>query len=92
MDREVEPQRHEKLYFTDGNVAICAAGKGSQPMVFRVHQTLLSVSSTVFEDMFASSTPTADEVFDGHPVVRLTDSPTDLAHLLRVLLPNKHRR
>ncbi|PIL26521.1 hypothetical protein GSI_12279 [Ganoderma sinense ZZ0214-1] len=42
--------------------------------------------------MFSSSSPNSDEMIDGCPVVHVSDSPEDLARLLRVLLPAAHRR
>ncbi|PIL26497.1 hypothetical protein GSI_12255 [Ganoderma sinense ZZ0214-1] len=77
-------QRHPDVWFNDGNIVLVAQGTG-----FRIYQGLLAGQSTVFSDMFASSS-SSDESFDGCPVVRLSDSPHDLAHLLRVLLSTSH--
>ena len=63
----------------------------AQHTAFRVYRGLLSAQSQVFSDMFATATPSAAEVFDECPAVRLSDSPQDLAHLLRVLLPKESR-
>ncbi|KAM5539312.1 hypothetical protein V8D89_007003 [Ganoderma adspersum] len=75
-------RRHTEFWFRDGNIVLVARRTG-----FRIYRGLLSSQSTVFSDMFASSTCKADETFDGCPVVHLSDSPHDLAHLLHVLIP-----
>ncbi|KAI1795314.1 hypothetical protein LXA43DRAFT_1090964 [Ganoderma leucocontextum] len=75
-------KRHAEFWFEDGNIVLVA-----QRTAFRIYRGLLSSQSTVFSDMFASSSSSADETFDECPVVHLSDSPHDLAHLLRVLLP-----
>ncbi|KAI1795320.1 hypothetical protein LXA43DRAFT_1090970 [Ganoderma leucocontextum] len=77
-----KPQRHPEIWFDDGNIVLVA-----RETAFRIYRGLLAGQSTVFSDMFVSSTSSPDETFDGCPVVHLSDSPHDLAHLLRVLLP-----
>ncbi|KAI1795288.1 hypothetical protein LXA43DRAFT_882184, partial [Ganoderma leucocontextum] len=76
-------QRHPEIWFDDGNIVLVA-----HKTAFRIYGGLLAGQSTVFSDMFASSSP--DETFEGCPVVHLSDSPPDLVHLLRVLLPIYH--
>ncbi|KAM5539599.1 hypothetical protein V8D89_006708 [Ganoderma adspersum] len=80
-------KHHEEFWLDDGNIVLVARRVG-----FRVYRGLLVTQSTVFADMFASSTPNSDETIDSCPVVHLSDSPEDLAHLLRVLLPTTQRR
>ena len=75
-------ERHRELWFDDGNIILIAQQTG-----FRIFRGLLASQSTVFADMFTSATSQADETLDGCPVVHLTDSHFDVAHLLRVLLP-----
>ena len=76
-------QRDQEFWLADGNLVIVA-----EDTAFRVYRGLLAAQSTVFANMFATvASPTADEVFDGCPVVRLFDSSHDLRHLLRTLLP-----
>ena len=75
---------HPEIWFDDGNIVLVA-----RETAFRIYRRLLAGQSTVFSDMFASSTSSPDETFDGCPVVHLSDSPHDLAHL-RVLLPKSH--
>ncbi|KAM5539306.1 hypothetical protein V8D89_006997 [Ganoderma adspersum] len=78
--------RHEEFWFDDGSVVLVA-----QNTAFRVFRTLLAAQSTVFADMLSSSSPNAEEMFEGCPVVHLSDSPQDIAHLLHVLLPKSQR-
>ena len=85
----LQPQRdhlrlkhYEDFWFEDGNVVLVA-----QDVAFRIYLGLLAAQSTVFADMLSVSRPGADETYEGCPVVRLTDSPHDFAHLLSVLMP-----
>ena len=75
-------ERHPEIWFNDGNIVLVA-----RSTAFRIYRGLLASQSDVFSDTFASSTSSPDETFDGCPVVHLSDSPSDLVHLLRVLLP-----
>ena len=61
-------------------------------MGFRIFRGLLAAQSTVFADMFAASSASADETLKGCPVVELTESHHDLVHLLRVLLPTSTKK
>ena len=79
-------QRHPEIWFNDGNIVLVA---GDSEIAFRIYRGLLDAQSTVFSDLFASSTSSPDETFDGCPVVYLSDSPNDLVHLLRVLHQQK---
>ncbi|RPD54023.1 hypothetical protein L227DRAFT_556949 [Lentinus tigrinus ALCF2SS1-6] len=82
----VELKHHEEFWFHDGNIVLITGDTG-----YRVYQGLLSSQSTVFQDMFSSSIARHDELYEGFPIVRLSDSPQDLAHFLRVLLPKSQR-
>ena len=76
-------EHHPEFWFNDGNIILVAQNIG-----FRVYRDLLAVQSTVFAGMFAASSPRAEESLGGCPVVQLErESPCDLAHLLRALLP-----
>ncbi|PIL26537.1 hypothetical protein GSI_12295 [Ganoderma sinense ZZ0214-1] len=76
-------ERHPEFWFDDGNIILITP----KSMGFRIFRGLLAAQSTVFADMFASSSASADETFDGCPVVHVTDSHHDLVYLFRVLLP-----
>ncbi|PIL26471.1 hypothetical protein GSI_12229 [Ganoderma sinense ZZ0214-1] len=80
-------ERHNEFWLPDGNVILVA----NKTTAFRIYRSLIASQSTVFEDMFTASTSNNDEVFEGCPVVHLSDSPQDLAHLLGVLLPRSRR-
>ena len=82
-------EHHPKFWFDDGNSVLVA-----QRIGFRFYCGLLAAQSTVFADVFASASSTADasETFERCPVVHLTDSSDDLAHLLRFLLPTSPSR
>ncbi|KAM5539624.1 hypothetical protein V8D89_006733 [Ganoderma adspersum] len=79
------PKHHEEFWFDDGSIVLVAGNTG-----FRVYRALLAAQSTVFTDMLSSG-PDAEETCDGCPVVHLSDSPEDVAHFLRVLLPKSQR-
>ncbi|PIL26470.1 hypothetical protein GSI_12228 [Ganoderma sinense ZZ0214-1] len=73
-----------EFWFDDGNVILVASPRR---VGFRIYRGLLASQSTIFSDMFASSSASPEETFQGCPVVQLSDSYHDLSHLLRVLLP-----
>ncbi|KAI0691717.1 hypothetical protein C8Q76DRAFT_634747 [Earliella scabrosa] len=77
----------EEFWFDDGNIVLVA-----RDTAFRIYRGLLAAQSPVFADMFFSSTPIMTELYEGCPVVHLTDDPDDLRDFLRVLLPKTHRR
>ncbi|KAI0753739.1 hypothetical protein C8Q74DRAFT_1373685 [Fomes fomentarius] len=79
-------KRNEECWMDDGNIVLIAG-----ETAFKVDREYLSAESTVFEHML-SSTPTGDEVFDGLPVVRLPDNPTDLAVFFGMILPLPKQR
>ena len=78
---------HDEFWFQDGNLVLVAGD-----VSFRVYRGLLSAQSTVFNDMFSSASENDEETFEGCPVVRLFDTPQELAHLFRILLPVSRRR
>ena len=67
-------ETHKKLYLLDGNVAIFAPQSPGNFIVFRVHQSMLSRISPVFESMFTLPPGAAEEKYDGVPLVFLPDS------------------
>ena len=80
-------QRHPEFWLDDGNVILVAGDTA-----FRVYRGLLESQSTVFQDMFASSSAIPDESYRDCPIVHLTDDPEDLRDFLRVLLPRRNRK
>ena len=73
---EVEVEKDPRFWFDDGNVILAA-----QRTAFRVHKSIISQHSVVFRDIFTSPLP----LYDGCPVVRVTDTGFDLRELLRVV-------
>ncbi len=82
----VDLEHDSEFWLEDGNVVLVAKNVG-----FRVYKGLLAAQSPVFYDMFSATSLLADEQHDGVPIVRLCDSPEDLRHLFRVLLPKTQR-
>ena len=78
--------RDKDFWLVDGTIVLIA-----RKVAFKVYMGLLAEQSLVFSDVFSSASPTSSELLDRVPVVHLSDSPEDLRHLLRVLLPNKQR-
>lgn len=77
----VHPEPHKDLYFSDGDVILCASSvSAKKTFLLRVHKLLLSLHSPVFKDMFAFPTdPSVNETLDGIPVVRMPDDAEELA-------------
>ncbi|KAI0642606.1 hypothetical protein C8Q79DRAFT_982921 [Trametes meyenii] len=72
-----------EFWFSDGSIVLIA-GK----VAFKVYKELLASQSNVVADMLGVATDSqAVDILDGSPVVCLSDSPEDLRHLLRVLIP-----
>ena len=80
-------KRHAEFWFDDGNIVLVARNTA-----FRIYRGLIASQSTVFSDMLVSSCASADETFDGCPTVQLSDSPEDLTHFLRALVPCSQKR
>ncbi|KAI0632679.1 hypothetical protein C8Q77DRAFT_1058523 [Trametes polyzona] len=84
----------EKFWYTDGNVVLIAGDTR-----FKVYQGLLSARSPVLARLFHARASTAEpdpnvaegltseDAPDGCFVVRVSDSPEDLRHLLRLYMP-----
>ncbi|GBE89310.1 hypothetical protein SCP_1503180 [Sparassis crispa] len=77
---EGELRKDDEFWFTDGNIVLI-----TRNVAFRVHQGVLSRHSDVFRDLFTVPQPAVQERMFDSPVVRLSDSASDLRHLLRVL-------
>ena len=80
-------RRHGEFWLEDGNLILVA-----QDVAFRVYRGLLAEQSTVLAEMAATASKEFLEIFYGCPIVRLSDSPQNLVHLLRLLLPKSRRR
>ena len=69
------------IWFEDGNVVLVAEDR----VAFRVYRGILSMNSEVFSDMFASPQPPGSAEWEGCPIVHLSDTATDILHLLTAL-------
>nr|VWO99000.1 Fungal_trans domain-containing protein [Ganoderma boninense] len=79
--------RHPEFWLDDGNL-ILVAGRET---AFRIYTGLLASQSEVFANMFTVASSSADEAYEGCPVVPVYDTPVEFAHLLRVLIPKETR-
>ncbi|KAI0365135.1 hypothetical protein BV20DRAFT_973566 [Pilatotrama ljubarskyi] len=79
-------KRDEDIWFPSGNITIIADGR----VAFRVFQGILSQRSEAFRGLFDLPLPPDCEKLDDCPVVHLSDSPTDLKHLLLVIYCRKN--
>ncbi|KAI0080975.1 hypothetical protein K474DRAFT_1614450 [Panus rudis PR-1116 ss-1] len=77
-----DPQRHENLWFPDGNVVLIS----TDDIAFRLHKSVLGRHSSLFRDMFTLPQPQGanTEEFDGCPAVRLQDSGNSVAGLISI--------
>jgi len=83
--KDTETQR-SRFWFDDGNVIL-----QTENTQFRVHRSLLSLHSNVFNDMFSVPQPTDTTTIpdvDGCPVIPLSDKTSDLEHILSIFYEN----
>lgn len=75
-------RKSSEFWFNDGNVVL-----QTKTTQYRIHSSLLSIQSSVFEDMFAIPQPeqSAQPLLEGCPVVLVTDSAEDWDALLGLL-------
>ena len=83
----VQPARDEEFWYEDGTIDLVAGN-----VVFRVYKGVLAEHSAVFKDMFSLPQPPSESTSSECPVVYLSDSPEDLRHVLRVLMPRNDVR
>ena len=72
--------RHDTLYFEDGNVEIACGD-----IVFRVHSTIVSLSSSKLRDILSPSALLNAPTPEGCPRIASTDSAEDFAVLLKTI-------
>jgi hypothetical protein len=79
---KVQYRKHPSLYVLDGNIALIAREAQSvhECVVFRVHRSMLSRFSAVFETMM-----TTTENYDGVPAVCMTDPADQIESLLKFM-------
>jgi hypothetical protein len=78
-----EWKRHPNLYMSDGTIVLL-----TNDTLFRVYFGLLSMHSEVFSGMASLSEfqPPDADVYDGCPLIYLTDDAEDLAYFLEMTL------
>ncbi|EIW56927.1 uncharacterized protein TRAVEDRAFT_128217 [Trametes versicolor FP-101664 SS1] len=88
-DESVARTRDDEFWYSDGSIILVA-----RDVEFRVYKGLLTHHSPVFRDMFSLAQPPAvsssvpvESAETLCPVVRLSDSPEDMRHILRVYMP-----
>lgn len=76
------------LWLSDGNIIIVAPDDSQESdslaHAFRVHKSVLAKHSPVLDDLFKLPQGLDAEVHEGVPIVRLTDSSSDVRDLLRM--------
>ncbi|KAJ3540716.1 hypothetical protein NM688_g6189 [Phlebia brevispora] len=77
-------KNHPEFYLDDGNVVLIAGDTR-----FRVHKSILALNSAVFCDMVSLAQPPSpsedEDLFDGCPMIQLSDEAEDLAVILRLM-------
>ncbi|KAL0572671.1 hypothetical protein V5O48_009295 [Marasmius crinis-equi] len=73
-------QKSSDIWFDDGNLIIA-----SEHVYFRVYKGIITHNSPVFADMVQLPQPRNVEEFEGCPVVRVHDTPTEIMHFLKAL-------
>ena len=78
---------HPEFYLANGDLVICSSsGDDVNSTVFRVHKAVFAYNSPVFRVMFAlPNNPSAQEMFEGVPLVRVIDSKEELEQLIEAL-------
>lgn len=80
------PRRHPTWYLPEGDIVLAAPGEQKAPLLFRVHKAVLSSHSVVFAGMFSlPANPAVNELFEGAPVVQMTDDAAELTKLLAAM-------
>ncbi|TRM67560.1 hypothetical protein BD626DRAFT_564487 [Schizophyllum amplum] len=81
MDVSISCTRDPDLWFDDGNIVIQVA-----PRLFRVHRSILALSSSFFRDMLAFPRAAEQDMYEDVPLVVLRDDDArDTAHFLKAL-------
>lgn len=80
-------ERHQSLWFDEGNVIIVAHGKS-----FKVHSSVLSHHSNVFKELLSGPALAGlSEKLDNCPILRAEDRGDALAQLLQIVYDGAKR-
>jgi hypothetical protein len=81
------PSRSTDCWFDDGNVVLQV-----ESTLFRVHRSILSMHSEVFQGMFSVPQPAAvdGDLVDNCPVVQLPDRAVDWTHVLKAFYSGRY--
>ena len=63
--------------------------RSSDKVNFRIHKSVLAISSPFFEDLLSLPQPPDDELIDGLPVVQLSEDASILSNLVSFLYPTQ---
>lgn len=74
-------QRHESLWFEDGNVVLVAEDR----VGLKLHKSVLSRHSALLKDMFSLPQLANSSSLDGCPVVHINDSISEMTSFLSVI-------
>ncbi|KZV72433.1 hypothetical protein PENSPDRAFT_683666 [Peniophora sp. CONT] len=81
------------IWFKDGTVVLICSDHPELIMGFRVNESILSLNSTIFKDMFAMKQPVdSGDTFEGCPIVHLQDDPFAMNNVLRMLYERSYAR
>jgi BTB/POZ domain len=76
---------HVSLYFNDGNITLLAPQSQNRYLAFRVHRSMLSRISPVFEGLFSIPAVDETEKYEGTPVMYMMDRADALQRLLQLV-------
>lgn len=76
-----------RFYLVDGDLAICSGpSPDGQATVFRIHKAVMAYNSPIFHGMLdMPGDPVGQEMHDGVPIVRVTDTADEVHALLAAL-------
>ena len=73
------------LNVPDANIIV----RSSDQVNFRIHKSVLAISSTFFENLLSLPQPPDEELIDGLPVVQLSEDASVLSNLISLLYPTR---
>ncbi|KAF7974976.1 hypothetical protein HWV62_10719 [Athelia sp. TMB] len=84
-DEEFVAITRSGLWLPDGNVIVQA--EGTQ---YKVHQSILSIHSSVFDDMFSIPQPSGGPLVEECPIVNLSDTAADVTIVLDAIYRRRY--